>query len=214
MHRRHHRWQTGPLNELAALHAHAEVTAKQRLGRGRPQQDQQVRLDHRDFGIQPGTTGVDLSGIRLLVQATLALGLPFEVLDGVRDIDMRAVDARLLERLVEHASGGTDERFSFPVLAIAGLLAHEHDQGVFGALAEDGLRARLVEVTGATTGSRLAQRRQGQLIGDLTCYWAQQEVSGRTRSPHRVSMTRRSRPCGDGPALWPGRGPAPYRERR
>ena len=214
MHRRHHRWKAGPLHELGALHAHAEVAAEQRLGRGRTQQDQQVRLHHCDFAIQPGTTGIDLRGIRLLVQAPLALGLPFEVLDGVRDIDTLAVDARLLERLVEHTSGGTDERFSFPVLAIAGLLAHEHDLGVFGALAEDGLGAGLVEVTGATTGSRLAQRRQGQLIGDLTCYWAQREVSGRTRSPHRVSMPRRSRPCGDGPALWPGRGPAPCRERR
>src|SRR5256885_1382177 len=214
MHRRHHRWKAGPLHELAALHAHAEVAAEQRLGRGRTQQDQEVRLHHCDFAIQPETTGIDLSGIRLLVQATLALGLPFEVLDGVRDIDTPALDARLLERLVEHASGGADERFSFPVLAIAGLLAHEHDLGVFGALAEDGLRAGLVEVACATTGGRLAQGRQGQLIGDLTWCWPQWEDSRRTRSPHPVTMPRRSRLCGDGPALWTGRGPARCRERR
>src|SRR5438094_57291 len=84
---------------------------------------------------------------------------------------------------------------------LAALHAHEHDLGVFGALAEDGLGAALVEVTGATTGGRLAQRRQGRLIGDLTWCWAQREDSGRTRSPHRVSMSRRSRLCGDGPAL-------------
>src|SRR2546422_11124064 len=209
MHRRRHWWQTGPLDELAALHADAEVAAEQHLGRGRAQQYQQVRLHHGDLGIQPGPAGVDLSGVRLLVQAPLALRLPFEVLDRVRDIDMPAVDARLLERLVEHASRGADERLSFPVLAIAGLLSDEHDLGVFGALAEDGLGTGFVEVTGATAGGRLAQRRQAQLIGDLTCGRAQREGSGRIRSPHRVSMPRRSRLCADGPALWPGRGPAP-----
>src|SRR6266853_1310449 len=141
MYRRHHRWLAGPLDELAALHADAKVAAEQGLGRGRTQRDQQVRLHNRDFGIQPGTAGGDLSGVRSLVQATLALLLPFEVFDGVRDIDMPAVDARLFERLVEHASSGADERFSFPVLAIAGLLAHEHDPGMLGALAEDGLGA-------------------------------------------------------------------------
>src|SRR2546425_3562646 len=213
MHRRRHWWQTGPLDELAALHADAEVAAEQHLGRGRAQQHQQVRLHHGDLGIQPGTTGVDLSGVRLLVQAPLALRLPFEVLHGVRDIDMPAVDARLLERLVEHTSRGADERFSLPVLSIAGLLSDEHDLGVLGAIAEDGLRAGLVKVTGAATGGRLAKCRQGQLIGGPTCCWAQWEDSGLTRSPHRVSMSRRSRLYGDGPALWPDRGRARCRAR-
>src|SRR5438132_1267168 len=188
--------------------------AARRLGGGRPQEHQQLWLDQRDFGVQPGAAGVDLSGIRLLVQAALTLRLPFEVLDGVRDIDMPAVDARLLERLVEHASRGADERLSFPVLAIARLLSDEHGLGVFGALAENGLRTGFVEVTGATAGGRLAQRRQAQLIGELTCCRAEREGSGRIRSPHRVAMPRRSRLCGDGPALWPGRGPAPSRGRR
>jgi hypothetical protein len=66
------------------------------------------------------------------------------------------VDARLLERLVEHASGRPDEWLPFPILAIAGLLADEHDLGVFGALAEHGLGAGLVQVAGAARGSRLA----------------------------------------------------------
>src|SRR2546427_3768713 len=213
MHRRRHWWQTGPLDELAALQAHPEVAAQQGLRGGRPQQHQQLRLHRRDLGIQPGPAGVDLSGVRLLVQATLALRLPFEVLDGVRDVGAAAVDTCLLERLVEDTSGGADERFSFPVLPIAGLLSDEHDLGVLGAIAEDGLGAGLVEVTGAATGGRLAECRQGQLIGGPTCCWAQWEDSGRTRSPHRVSMSRRSRLYGDGPALWPDRGRARCRAR-
>jgi len=72
---------------------------------------------------------------------------------------MPAVDARLLERFIEHVSGWADKRFSFSILPVPGLLAHEHDLGVLGTLAEDGLGAGLVEVTGATAGGRLAQRR-------------------------------------------------------
>src|ERR1700704_1939214 len=158
MYGRHHRWQTGPLDELATLQSHTEVAAEQRLRGGGAQEHEEVGLHHRDLGIEPGATGVDLGGIGLLVQATLALWLPFEVLDGVGDIDAAAIDPRLLERLVEDTSGGADERFAFLVLAIARLLSDEHDLGVLGAFAEDGLGAGLVEVAGPAAGGRLAQR--------------------------------------------------------
>src|SRR4029077_14795919 len=95
-----------------------------------------------------------------LVQATLALRLPLEMLDGVCDVDAAAIAARLLERLVEATPGPGDKRLAFDVLAIAGLLSDEHDLSVFRALAEHGLGAGLVEVTGATGSGRLAQRRQ------------------------------------------------------
>ena len=86
------------------------------------------------------------------------------MLDGVCDVDTAAIDARLLERLVEHTSSRADKRLAFDVLPIAGLLSDEHDLGVFRALAEHGLRAGGVEVTGATGGGRIAQGRQGQRL--------------------------------------------------
>src|SRR3979409_2764803 len=98
MYGRHHRWQAGPLDELATLQSHAEVAAEQRLGGGGAQEHEEVGLHHPDLGIQPGATGVDLGGVGLLMQATLPLRLPFEVLDGVRDIDAAAIDPRLPER--------------------------------------------------------------------------------------------------------------------
>src|ERR1700737_4073869 len=39
MHGRHHRRQTGSLDELAALQAHPEVATEERLGGGRSEQD-------------------------------------------------------------------------------------------------------------------------------------------------------------------------------
>src|SRR3984893_9911578 len=154
-----HDWgQTGSLDELAAMQAHPEVAAAERLGSSGAKQHEQVRLDGGDLGVQPGPAGVDLGSVRLLVQATLPLRFALEVLDGVRDVDASTIDARFLERLIEDAPGRTDEGLAFDILAIARLLAHEHDLGMLRPLAKDGLGAGLVEVTRATAGGRLAQR--------------------------------------------------------
>ena len=56
----------------------------------------------------------------------LAARLPLEVLDDVRDVSARPVDAGLVERLVEQPTGRTDERAAFAVLAVTGLFADEH----------------------------------------------------------------------------------------
>ena len=84
-------------------------------------------------------------------------GFHLKVLDDVGDVDLRAVDLYLLECPVEQLSRGPDERTPFEVLAVAGLLADEHDLGVLRAFAEDGLRAGLPERTGLALGSRLAE---------------------------------------------------------
>ena len=60
------------------------------------------------------------------MDAALALRRPLEVLDHVGDVDLGAVDARRLQRLVEHAAGRSHERPALLVLLVAGLLAHEH----------------------------------------------------------------------------------------
>src|SRR5207237_6444526 len=67
MDRRHHQGEAGALDKLAPLEAHAEITPEQRLGGGGTQQDEDRRLDQGDLGIQPGTAGADLGGIRLLM---------------------------------------------------------------------------------------------------------------------------------------------------
>ncbi len=69
------------------------------------------------------------------------------MLDDVGDIGELAVDPGFLERPVEQLSGGPDERPAGEVLLVAGLLADEHQPGLWPSFAEDGLRARLPEVT-------------------------------------------------------------------
>ncbi len=82
----------------------------------------------------------------------IAARLPFEVLDHVRHIDLRAVDARFGKSLVEQRSGRADERAAFDVFRVAGLLADEHHRRALFPFAEDGLRSGLPEMTGPAAG--------------------------------------------------------------
>jgi hypothetical protein len=55
------------------------------------------------------------------VDAALAAGLPLEVLDDVRHVGARPIDAGCLQRLVEEPAGRADERLAELVLLVAGL---------------------------------------------------------------------------------------------
>jgi hypothetical protein len=55
-----------------------------------------------------------------LVDAPLRALLELEVLDDVGDVDVGALDADVLERLLELSSGRADEHLAGPVLAVAG----------------------------------------------------------------------------------------------
>jgi hypothetical protein len=74
------------------------------------------------------------------VQPALAARLVLEVLYGVGDVDVVTFDAGGLQRLIQHAPGGADERPAGPILLVARLLADQHHGGARGSLAEDGLR--------------------------------------------------------------------------
>ena len=63
----------------------------------------------------PGPAGADLRGVGLLVDAPLAAQAVLEVLDHVGDVDVGPDDAGLLERIVEHAARGADERLALDV---------------------------------------------------------------------------------------------------
>jgi hypothetical protein len=68
------------------------------------------------------------------------------VLHDVRDEDALAVDACLVESPVEQLTGRAHERLAGEILAIARLLADEHDAGRDPALTEDGLGGPLPEI--------------------------------------------------------------------
>src|SRR5438034_9884676 len=140
------------LYERGALRGDLELGADDRLRRRRSEADDCARLDDLNLRLQPRTAGVDLPGVRLLVDAALAARLPLEVLDDVGDVDPRPVDARFDQRLVEQSAGGTDERAANEILAVARLLADEHHGRSLPPFAEHRLRAGLPEIAGLAAG--------------------------------------------------------------
>src|SRR4051794_36140937 len=165
----------GRLDPRASLLGHAELLAEQRLRGGGAEADEDLRLHDCQFLVEPRMAGGDLGPRGLLVDAALAAGGPLEVLHGVRDVSGRAVDAGLLERLVEHAAGRADEGLPRLVLLVAGLLADEDDPGAGRALAEDDLRPGLPEGAGAAL-----RRRRPELI-ELGHVWVIPRVRSLSR---------------------------------
>src|SRR5207247_7648629 len=128
--------------------------------------DENMRLDDCELGVEPRAARGDLRPVWLLVDAALSARLPLEVLDHVRDVGERAVDACVCERLVQESSGRPDERGAGPVFLVAGLLADEHDLGLRRAFSEDRLRARLPERAGLAAGGCLRQLLERGARGD------------------------------------------------
>jgi hypothetical protein len=105
------------------------------------------------------------------VQATFAARLPLEVLHHVGDVDLLAIDPRLLQRVVEELAGRSHEGMPLLVLLIAGLLADEHDLAPRRALAKHGLRGLGVERAGGAVG-RLGLELQERSIDRLSFCFA------------------------------------------
>src|SRR5690606_16971004 len=119
--------------------------------------------------LEPWAARRDLPGVRLLVKPPLAGGLPLEVLHRIGDVNLRALDARLGERLVQQSSGGADERSPREVLVVAGNLPHEKDPRAYWPLPEDGLRAGAPERAGPAAARELAQTSEGRARRDEAC---------------------------------------------
>ena len=81
-------------------------------------------------------------------------GDEFEMLDGVGDVDSRAVEIGFGHRAVEQLAGRADEGAAGEVLLVARLLADEHDASVGRAFAEHGLGRGLPEVAAAAVVDR------------------------------------------------------------
>src|SRR4029450_8802974 len=112
-------------------------------------------------GLGPGGARLDLLGPRRLVDATLALRSPLEVLDDIGDVGVAALDPRLLQRLVQDAAGRAGEGVPFDVLAVSRLLSDQHQPRPLQPLAEDRLGAALPPWAGPAARVGLAERRKG-----------------------------------------------------
>src|SRR5688572_6391128 len=116
MQRGEYRWRERAFDERSALHRHLEVLADHRLRGSRAEGDENLGLHSRDLALQPLMACVDFALRGRLVQAPLAAQLPLEVLHGVRDVKMLAVDAGSFERPVEEPPRRADEGQAFLVL--------------------------------------------------------------------------------------------------
>jgi hypothetical protein len=154
------------VEDFAVILGDAECAAEQRLGGRGAEADDERWMDGFNFGIEPGAAGGHFASAGLLMNAPLATRLPFEMLDGIRDVDGVAIDAGLDEAAVEEQTGGADEGLAFDIFAVAGLFADEDEAGVRSACAEDGLRCVLVEGTSAAIARSLTQGFEGAALGE------------------------------------------------
>src|SRR5437764_13134418 len=127
------------LDRPAPLLRHAELPPEQCLRCGCAETDEHLRLDSVEFRVEARPAGCNLRPRGLGMDAPFPARLPLEVLDNVRYVGARPVDAGLLERLVEQAPGRPDEWASLEILPVAGLFADEHHVRSLQALAEDRL---------------------------------------------------------------------------
>src|SRR5437868_6779038 len=127
----------------------------------------------------PPAARLDLARVGLVMDPSLAALDKFAMLDGIGDVNRRAVDARLLERRIEQRAGGTDERPPGKVLLVAGLLADEHDRGVERPLAEHRLGGMPVEVAAGAVAGVLEQRlpRPAQITARLDRAFRRERVA-------------------------------------
>jgi len=142
----------------ATLHD-AEGWAQERLRRRRAEANDDLRLDQVQLILEPRKTSAHFADVRRLVQSALRprVARPLKVLHRVGDVDIVAVDARGVERMIEQTTGGSHKGPALLVLLIAGLLAHDDDARRPRALPEYRLRPHLPEIAAAATGRRRAQ---------------------------------------------------------
>jgi hypothetical protein len=86
------------------------------------------------------------------VQASFTALLKLEVFHRVGDEYLLAIQPRVPERPVEHASGRSDERSTPQIFIIARLFTYEHQASQSRALAWHHLRSRKVQRTAGAGG--------------------------------------------------------------
>ncbi len=127
---------------------------KQATRGGGAQRHDGCRFDEAPLHVEPHLAALDLMVVRPLVQAPFAAQLMFEVLHRIGHKDFGASNPGFRERLVKHASGGTNERLARDVFLVAGLLADQHQMRLPPPLPRHRLSSRRDRVGIACTRAR------------------------------------------------------------
>jgi hypothetical protein len=83
--------------------------------------------------------------------------LPFEMFNNVRNVDLRAVDASLIQSLIQNFPRRSDEWMPGQVFLISRLFAYEHYLGLRWTFSENRLRGIFPEIAGPTITCRASQ---------------------------------------------------------
>ena len=78
-----------------------ELGTQQCLSCGGAETDNNFGLNQPDLGFKPGAASGNLAGVGFFVNTSFATGFPFEMLDDVGDVDLRAIDTGLGQRVVK-----------------------------------------------------------------------------------------------------------------
>src|SRR5918993_1194557 len=99
--------------------ADPHVLTEDRAASGRAHQAQGPGPDHGDLLPDPGGAGSQMGEVRLAMDPLLPAVLVTEVLHGVREVDVVALDTQGLEGPVEDPTGGSHQRVTPAVLPVA-----------------------------------------------------------------------------------------------
>src|SRR6476620_2818934 len=134
----------GKLERLTADLRDCNDPADQGPGSSGAERDRHRRTDQLALLLDPPAARSDLAGVGLVVDPSLPARNEFEMLNGIGDVNARAIDSSLFERGIEHFARGPDERATRQIFLVARLLTNEHDRCVERTLAEHRLRGVLV----------------------------------------------------------------------
>jgi hypothetical protein len=111
---------------FAPLLCNAHNSSEHGLSGGYSQADDHFGANDFNLRFQPRFTRDHLPYQWFLVHPSLSPLDPFEMLDGVGDIDLLAGDIGLLECSIEDSSSRTDKRATLSIFHVTGLFANEY----------------------------------------------------------------------------------------
>jgi hypothetical protein len=100
----------------------------------------------------------EISCVWFFMNTTLAARFPFEMLDDVGDVSLRAINVSFFECIVKQTTCWANKGFALEVFFITWLFADEENFSATRAFAKDRLRATLPEVAGFAVGSGVTKR--------------------------------------------------------
>lgn len=139
----------------------SKISPDERLGRRRPQADDNAGTHDSDFRFQPRAAGGLFPGTWLFMESPLAALLPVEVLHRIGDIDQSAAQAGLCQSVVKQSSGGTHKGPALTIFLVARRFTDQHQRGRRWPFAKDRLSGKLVKRATLTTFGRPLESREG-----------------------------------------------------